>query len=152
MKYMTDLDALDQEILEAMRNKDAISANATLIAKLIGKPTATVHSRIKRMKEEGIIKAFMPVIDYEKAGPYVNSYILLKVKAGSKIRDLIKKLERKNEIKEIYSLTGEWRFLINVKTKNMEEQSDFINSLYEEFPEIYEIYDMLSSSTYKRTF
>lgn len=149
---MGKIDEMDLTILNAMRNAGSITTNATYIAKLIGKPTATVHSRLKRMERDRIITSYIPVIDYQKSGLEVNGYVLLKVRTGTQISGLIGNLTRLDEVKEAHTVMGEWKILLNIKTKTMDKYAAFMQRLFEEFPDITEIRDMVASKTYKKTF
>lgn len=149
---MENIDKFDLEIISAFREEGAVWPNATKISKAMRKPTATVHSRIKKMEKDGVIRSYIPVLDYSKTGVGINGFALLKVRPGKSLDDVVSKLRAMDEVKEIYMLMGRWKLLINTRTKDMPEHAKLVNRLYDQVSEITEVYDMIAPQTYKRTF
>jgi DNA-binding Lrp family transcriptional regulator len=61
-----ELDEVDRAILHLLQ-EDARFTSAADIAKEVDVTANTVRNRIQRLEESGIIKGFVPLIDYEKA-------------------------------------------------------------------------------------
>ena len=61
---LTDLDATDIELLKLLQ-KDATFTNKEMAFKL-NKSIATVHERIKKLKEQGYIKRVVAILDRKK--------------------------------------------------------------------------------------
>ena len=61
-----ELDAVDRGILH-MLQEDARFNNASDIAERVDVTANTVRNRIDRLEERGIIRGYVPVIDYEQA-------------------------------------------------------------------------------------
>jgi len=60
------LDELDSKILSELM-KDA-RKSIREIAKAVGASPATVHSRMKKLMKEGVIKGLVPIVDSTKVG------------------------------------------------------------------------------------
>lgn len=93
------MDVIDIKILEELKMDSRMSFNE--ISKRIMKTEATVRRRVKKLKEDGIIKRF--TIDYEiDTKP--------KTSATIKIEPDFKDIKRiLNELKEIEEITAIWR-------------------------------------------
>jgi len=93
------MDVIDIKILEELKMDSRMSFNE--ISKRIMKTEATVRRRVKKLREEGIIKRF--TIDYEiDTKP--------KTSATIKIEPDFKDIKRiLNELKEIEEITAIWR-------------------------------------------
>ena len=93
------MDVIDIKILEELKMDSRMSFNE--ISKRIMKTEATVRRRVKKLREDGIIKRF--TIDYEiDTKP--------KTSATIKIEPDFKDIKRiLNELKEIEEITAIWR-------------------------------------------
>jgi Lrp/AsnC family transcriptional regulator, leucine-responsive regulatory protein len=61
-----ELDEVDRAILHLLQ-EDARSNSATDIAEKVDVTANTVRNRIQRLEERGIIKGYVPLVDYEQA-------------------------------------------------------------------------------------
>ena len=93
------MDVIDIKILEELKMDSRMSFNE--ISKRIMKTEATVRRRVKKLREDGIIKRF--TIDYQiDTKP--------KTSATIKIEPDFKEIKRiLNELKEIEEITAIWR-------------------------------------------
>jgi len=71
------IDEIDYKIIELLQN-DARLSNATLAEKL-EIPTSTVHGRVKRLEQRGIITGYKAIVDPEKLGKPIIAFIRLTV-------------------------------------------------------------------------
>ncbi|MFW9843524.1 MAG: Lrp/AsnC family transcriptional regulator, partial [Candidatus Thorarchaeota archaeon] len=74
---MAKIDEKDFKILELLRENARMTTGE--LSKKIGIPQTTIHNRIKRMRENGIIKRFTVDVDRKKIGKNVVAYILCSV-------------------------------------------------------------------------
>lgn len=79
MSKKRPLDAVDVAILRALQ-QDASMTNQA-IGELVGLTPGPTHSRIKRMKEEGIIKGIHADLDWKALGYHLFCVVELKVEA-----------------------------------------------------------------------
>ena len=71
------MDEKDMKIIEVLKKDSSMSTQA--ISKEAGIPVTTVHNRIKRMKDQGIIKGYTVMLDHSKIGLGISAYILMHV-------------------------------------------------------------------------
>ena len=127
---MKELDKLSKSILEEL-NKNA-KTPIHIIAKRLGAPITTVHHRIKKLEEGGIIKSYKPVIDYVKAGKPIAAFIMITVDYNSlknkKISqyDLMRSLNNIEHVVSSAMVTGISDIIIKIRVASMEELNDFV--------------------------
>jgi DNA-binding Lrp family transcriptional regulator len=101
------------------------------IAKTINEPSATLHYNIKKLENEGAIKTYKAVFDYEKIdeGFCVYLFIKLTAKAGADPDQIVGELARYEKVDSADVLAGEWDVVLKVRTKNQDEYYDVLKSI-----------------------
>jgi len=115
------IDEKDKKIIEELVKN---SRNSTKnIANNIKIPRVTVHDRIQKMKEKGIIKSFTANIDYKKMGLPTEVFIFVSFQSGLDIsqRELAKRISKINGIFEVHIISGEYDLLLKVRGESLEE-------------------------------
>jgi Lrp/AsnC family leucine-responsive transcriptional regulator len=115
------LDEKDSDILEALT---ADSRNTTkAIAKTLGIPRATVHDRIAKMEQKGIIRKYTAVPDYAQLGLGVTAFILVQFEPekGLSQRDTAEDIALLSGIFEVHMISGEYDMLLKVRGSSMED-------------------------------
>jgi DNA-binding Lrp family transcriptional regulator len=97
-------DALDRRILRILMT-DAHTPFREIAAQA-ATTVGTVHNRIKRLREDGIIKRFLPEVDAQKLGFGICALIELKI-AGGHLVEVQKELSQDPHIVAVYDVTGE---------------------------------------------
>ena len=77
------IDRLDLRIIRSLNN-NARKPYKT-IAEELDVSDATIRKRIKKMVQQGIIKQFIVLIDYEKIGRVVKAFITLKINPHKRV-------------------------------------------------------------------
>ena len=72
-----NIDEKDLRILEVLQEHGDYATRQ--IAKKTSLPITTIHNRIKRLKEEQIIKSFTVKVDHRKLGQGLLAYVLISV-------------------------------------------------------------------------
>jgi len=119
---MTDmLDEKDSMILEELMKDSRKTTKA--IAKELDIPRATVHDRIARMEQRGVIKKYTAVPDYAQLGLGVTAFILVQFEAekGVSQRDTAEDIALLDGIFEVHMISGEYDMLLKVRGASMEE-------------------------------
>lgn len=113
-----ELDEIDRKIIEILK-KDARKP-FTNIGKDLGISDATVHVRIKKLIDEGVIKGYTVDVDRSILGRRICGFALLKVKPGQ-IEKVAKNLVNEEDISAVYELHGPSDLLIKVDVKDLDE-------------------------------
>ena len=106
---MHNIDSLDQKILRVL-TKDARTPYAEM-AKNFGVSPGTIHVRVEKMRQSGIIKGTKVIIDERKLGYDVCCFIGIILKSAKDYEKVIKKLESFDEVVEAYYTTGNYSIL-----------------------------------------
>lgn len=130
------LDEKDSLILDILRKDAHLTINQ--ISRSTRIPVTTIHNRIKKLENEGIIKRYTVDLDYKKIGKEIQAYILLTVNyslpTGKKIRqpDVARSIKVLPEVEEVKILAGITDILIRIRTRDIDELNNFvINKLRE---------------------
>ncbi|MFX1328411.1 MAG: Lrp/AsnC family transcriptional regulator [Promethearchaeota archaeon] len=110
------IDALNKSILEEYQ-KDASITYRTL-ARKIGEPASTVFSRIKQMKDSGVIKRIIPLVSPESLGKTTTAWIKISLKIDTDCCDFADEVAKNKKVMEVHEITGEWDILLKVKVEN----------------------------------
>ena len=115
------LDEKDIVILNQLKENSRQTTKT--IAVKVNMPRVTVHDRIKKMIDQGIIKSFCTIPDYEKIGLHTKVFIFISFRPDAKIsqRDLAKRIAQLNGVFEVHIVSGEYDLLIKVRGSSLEE-------------------------------
>lgn len=126
------LDAVDLEILRLLETNARLTIKE--IADKVHLSTSPVHERIKKLEQTGVIQQYVTLLNAAKInkGLWVICYVSLKQHNKNAGLKFIKAIQAMTEVKECYSISGEFDFMLKVAVKNMEDYYDFhVNQLSE---------------------
>ncbi|MEF8774694.1 MAG: Lrp/AsnC family transcriptional regulator [Halobacteriales archaeon] len=113
-----ELDETDREILRILM-EDARTAFSE-IARRIDMSSATVHDRVGRMEEAGIIEGYHAKVDPKAVGLGISAFVGLRVEQGSE-QDTLQQLSSVNGVQEIHLTTGEWDAIMRIYAVDTEQ-------------------------------
>lgn len=124
----TDLDPTDKAILKILQ-KDATLTNKELAFKL-NKSIATVHERIKKLKDQGYIKRIVAILDRKKInkGLIAFSQVLLKEHTAETLIAFENDVAKFSEVMECYQMTGAFDFILRIATSDMDAYHLFLRN------------------------
>lgn len=126
MKHKIELiDVVDRDILSLLF-KDASMTYAEIAKKILVSP-GTVHGRVKKMKEEKLIKGITILVDPKKLGYDITAFIGIIIEKSSSYDDVIKTLKRFPEIIEAHFVTGTYSMLAKIVCKNTDHLREMLN-------------------------
>ncbi|MFC5195168.1 MULTISPECIES: Lrp/AsnC family transcriptional regulator [Bizionia] len=118
------LDDIDHQILEMLIDNTRVPF--TDIAKKLVISAGTVHVRVKKMEEAGIIKGSSLTLDYKKLGYAFIAYVGVFLQKTSQTKFV---LERINEIPYVtvaHITTGKFNVFCKIRAKNTEHAKEVI--------------------------
>lgn len=113
------IDEKDKKILKELKKN---SRNSTKnIAKNIQIPRVTVHDRIQKMQEKGIIKKFSVNIDYKKIGFPTDVFVFVGFQPNVEVsqRELAKRMGKLTGVSEVHIISGEYDLLLKVRGSSL---------------------------------
>ncbi len=144
------LDAIDRKILGELQ-RDA-SQSLDEIAKNVGSSKTPVWNRIRKLRENGVIKQHTVLLDAEALGLEACFFVLIRTSehdAEWQQRFLSALLERP-EVTEAHRLAGEIDYILKVRVQNARAYDTFYQALISEV-RIYNVTALLSMEEIKST-
>lgn len=115
------LDEKDSAILDELMKDSRKTTKA--IARELDIPRATVHDRIVKMEQKGVIKRYTAVPDYVQLGLGVSAFILVQFEPekGISQRETAEDIGSLPGIFEVHMISGEYDMLLKVRGASMED-------------------------------
>lgn len=134
MIYQTD--ELDRQILRLLQKDAAITHKQ--IAGTLRRSVTTIHDRITRLKQEGIILRTVAILDRKKIGKELLtfSHVLLNQHTTKVLEQFEEAVKKFPEVLECFQMTGSFDFLLRVSTRDMEEYHEFYRYKLAKLPNI----------------
>ena len=123
------LDRRDVDILGVLQ-RDA-RATYSEIAKEVGLSPSSVHQRVRKLEESGVIRGYRAAVNHEALGLFVTalvSAIPLDPKQPDDLPDRVRELP---EVEACYSVAGEENYVLKVRTKTTEDLEDLLRRIRE---------------------
>ncbi len=120
------LDDLDKRILRELQNDARVPFRT--IAEAHGISIGTVHNRLKKLKEDGILKGFVPVLDDQKLGYTIIALVYVKIEGGF-LQNIEEQLSKFHEINVIFKTSGIYDLVLIARFQNMVDFSSFNNKI-----------------------
>ena len=124
------VDSKDLAILEAL--KEDSRASIKKIGKKTGLPTTTVHNRIKKLKQDKVIRRYTVDVDHRKLGKEVSALISITMdykalrEKGQNTADLVNKISAFPFVEFLHTVTGTTDIMVKARVKNMSELNKFV--------------------------
>jgi Lrp/AsnC family leucine-responsive transcriptional regulator len=123
------LDARDLEIIAALQ-EDARATYAD-IGRRVGLSPSSVHDRVRKLEQSGVIRAYRAVLDPEAIGLTVTALIAVTPLDPMQPDDLPERVEEFPEVEDCFSVAGEANYVLKVRTRTTEGLEDLIRRLRE---------------------
>jgi Lrp/AsnC family leucine-responsive transcriptional regulator len=115
------IDKKDEIILAELKKNARQSTKA--IAKSVNIPRVTVHDRIYKMVEKGVIKSFNVSVDYKKIGFSSEVFVFVSFLPNPDVsqRQLAKRIAKLPGVYEVHIISGEYDLLLKVRGTALED-------------------------------
>jgi Lrp/AsnC family transcriptional regulator for asnA, asnC and gidA len=109
-----DLDDTDRAILRALQ-EDARTPFSE-IARQIDMSSATVHDRVSRLKEAGVIEGYHAKVNPQAIGYSASAFVGLRIEQSrdDAVEGFVDHLKEVEGVQEVHLTTGDWDVLIRV--------------------------------------
>ena len=123
----TTIDDIDKKLLDIIQS----NAKATYkeMEEEVGLKTSAIRARIDKLKERGIIKKYLKLIDCRQLGYQEMVIASLRVNSRKPLGDFKEKIEQMIKIKYAYIITGEYPLLLMFKCLNHDDAMQQIEKL-----------------------
>lgn len=111
---------------------DVLSKNAqtpyTHIAKELLISSATVHSRVKKMKALGFIKGATLVLDYKAIGWDLSIMLGVKLRESGLFRRVVSQIAEIEEVVKIHYISGKFDLFIKMHARDTEHYKEILHN------------------------
>jgi DNA-binding Lrp family transcriptional regulator len=88
----------------------------------------TVSNHLRDLEDEGVIRGYTPIVDYDKLGYDVTAVLQLKVE-GSALPDVTEKLRAEKQMVSVYEVTGDYDVIAIGKFTDTDGMNDQIKAI-----------------------
>ncbi|WP_454702188.1 Lrp/AsnC family transcriptional regulator [Agrobacterium burrii] len=133
---MDQLDRFDRDILDIVQRDCQMKAET--IAERVGLSASAVQRRLKRLREDGIIKAEVAVVDRKATGTSMVFIVGMEIERDN--YDALAKfrvwVEKQDHIQQVYYVTGAVDLIAIVTARDVEHYDDIAALIMAENPQI----------------
>ena len=123
-QIFNNLDKLDLDILDILI-KDCKTPYLE-IARMCHVSGGTIHVRMKKMEDLGILLGYNLLLDLPKLGFDVCCFVGIFTNGASSLPEIIKEMQKINEIVELHLTTGDFEIFIKVICRNITHLQDIL--------------------------
>ncbi|WP_100404261.1 Lrp/AsnC family transcriptional regulator [Bacillus solitudinis] len=123
-----ELDNIDFQILRLLSENSRVQWKD--LGEQIHMTGQAVGNRIKKLEENGVIKAYSLIINEMKLGLPYTAFVIMHMKTANH-DSFIGFINERNEVVEAHRISGEGCYLLKIKIKSKEELNLFLNKLLE---------------------
>ncbi len=125
---------LDRKLVNALLGDGRSSLRS--LAEDLDVSVTTVSNHLSDLEEQGIIRGYTPVVDYDELGYDVTAVLQLKVE-GQALVDVTEDLTEHEQMVSVYEVTGDYDIIAVGKFTDTDDMNDEIKTLLTD-PEIKE--------------
>lgn len=145
------IDDFDARILSELQADSDLTAEE--IGRRVGLSGSAVTKRLKRLSSSGLIERHVAVLNASLIGPFIQALVVCSFDPdGPIVRDQFSDLVgSRPEVTNVWVLTGEVDVAITILTRTLEECTQALRSLQEEFPQLKNVKDHIVTAQPKRS-
>lgn len=121
------MDTVDYQIITHLLN-DGRMAYAQ-IASQIGVSTATVHQRVKRLRERGYITSYTAKVDWEALGYPVDAFISIQDVKSRGLAELSDRLQAIPFVRSCAAVSGEFDLLLHIRARSSRHLGEVLDEI-----------------------
>lgn len=146
---MKPLDSIDNQILNILQEDATISVKD--IAEKVGLSFTPTYERIKSLKQRGIIRKNVSIVDREAVGFSIMAYcnIVLKEQSQRNLQEFEKKIKAEPQVLEAVSMSGSYDYMIKVIAKDINDYNRFMTDIVANIPNIGQYHSAIVLSVVK---
>jgi Lrp/AsnC family transcriptional regulator len=147
---METLDELDRNILRLLQEDAGLALEE--IARRVGASKTPVWNRIRKMKEKGVIRGEVAIVDAEKIGLQSCFFVLVRTSQhdAAWLERFLHAVRRRPEVLEAHRLAGDIDYILKVRVPDARAYDAFYRALIAEVS-IFNVTSTLSMEEIKNT-
>jgi len=141
------LDEKDLMLIGELRKDSKLSEQR--LARKTGIPMTTVHNRIRRLRDLGVIERYTVKLDYARIGRPLVAYALIKTMPGVDQREILSMISKIPHVAECAMVTGDFDILLKARVRDMDELNGIIVQRLRRLKTIADTRTMISYETHE---
>lgn len=141
MKSNYQIDEVDKQILHFLIENTRTPF--TEIAKKMNVSAGTIHVRVKKMEEAGIIKGTTLIVDYARMGYDFIAYVGILLTKSNKTASVMEKLRTIPNVTVASVISGKYNIYCKIRAKDTSDAKDVIYKI-DEIDEVLRTESMIS--------
>jgi len=117
---------LDAKLVNALLGDGRASLRS--LAEDLDVSVTTVSNHLSDLEDDGVIRGYTPVVDYDELGYDVTAFIQLKVE-GSALPEITERLQGHKQMTSVYEVTGDYDVVAIGKFTDTDGMNDQIKQL-----------------------
>ncbi len=147
-----ELDQIDMAIITHLQ-EDATISNAELAKKIDLSPSACL-GRCKRLKQSGVIRQFAAIVDEQKVGLDVITYVFVSLSPHNRVTTeaFLKSIRQIPNVMECHNISGIHDYLLKIISPSINDYRNFIIDTLIEVPGVGKVETSVVLSTEKLSY
>ena len=141
MQSKFKLDEIDHQILDMLIENTRVPF--TDIAKKLLISAGTVHVRVKKMEDAGLIKGSSLILDYNKLGYSFIAYVGIYLENTSQVQFVVERINDIPNVTVAHITTGKFNIYAKIRAKDTNDAKDIIFKL-DDIEGVYRTESMIS--------
>jgi Lrp/AsnC family transcriptional regulator len=145
------LDKIDRKLLSLLQNDCTLSLQA--LADAVNLTTTPCWKRLKRLEDDGVIRAKVALLDPEKLGLGLTAFVLIKTQHHSSewYCKFVSVVAEMPEVLGFWRMAGEYDYLMRVQVEDMKRYDDFYKRLVNGIPGLSDVTSSFAMEQIKYT-
>jgi Lrp/AsnC family leucine-responsive transcriptional regulator len=123
------MDRRDEAILSLLQRKGR--ATFAEIGKEVGLSPSSVHERVRKLEQSGVVRAYRAEVSPEALGLFVTALVSVMPLDAKQPDDLPQRILEFAEVEDCHSVAGDENYILKVRTRTTSELEDFLRRLRE---------------------
>ena len=123
------LGAVDLQIIKALEENSRVSRRK--LAQRVGLTPKILHNRLTRLEREGIVLAYVPLVDSSKLDYALTAIIMIQIE-GDNIIEVENEIAKESNVLSVYGVTGEYDTVVFAKFRDNYGLNSFLKKLLTE--------------------
>jgi len=120
-----EIDQIDAEILSLLQQDGTLSYHE--IGEKVDLSVTAVNYRIKKLFLEGVLLKTVALVNPDSVGLEVLAFVMIRVADFEKEKKMMNAILRRPEIQECHRISGEYSYLLKVRTRTVQELEKFVD-------------------------
>ena len=121
------IDDLDRQILELLQ--EDCTTSRSRIGELVGLSGPSVHERIRKLEECGVVRGYHAMLDPRAVGVDVSAFIGVSLQHPVRIEAFEDAVGELRAVQECHHVTGDFTLMLKVRTANTATLEELISRL-----------------------